>query len=229
MTHSELCKLALRWLKRPNSAGGPGCAIAVSECRTGWSGEIPDAIGFRCANPNRGSTVVEVKVSRSDFLADSKKPHRVTGGVGDWRYFMAPEGIIAPAELPQGWGLLEVNARGHIKVRAGHAVHFKGRYDEMCRQAALWRFLDVDMKREQFLLVRVMANAGDPQKTLDMLREANNRASRLADSLSRIARALGLHDYTNSCEVERAAQAMKIRLEGERRNQVPAIPRKVAA
>src|SRR5690606_30712771 len=122
MTHADLCALALKWLKRPRSAGGAGCAVAVSECRTGWSGEIPDAIGFRCAEPDPGSVVVEVKVSRPDFLADSKKPHRTSGGVGDWRYYMAPQGIISAVDLPKGWGLLEVNSRGHVKVVAGHAA-----------------------------------------------------------------------------------------------------------
>lgn len=208
MTHAEMCALALKWLKRPNSAGGPGCAVAVSECRTGWDGEIPDAIGFRCANPSPGSVVVEVKVSRSDFLADNKKPHRISGGIGDWRYYMAPEGMIAVSELPAGWGLLEINGRGHIKARAGHAVYFKGRYDEMLRQGALWKFPGVDMRREQFLLVRVMANAGDPQKVLNMLRESNNRANRLAASLGMISKALGMHAYTNADDVERAASSL---------------------
>lgn len=41
-THRELCDIAVKWLQRPNSAGGPGCHIAVSECRTGWTGEIPE-------------------------------------------------------------------------------------------------------------------------------------------------------------------------------------------
>lgn len=207
MTHAELCALALKWLKRPNSAGGPGCAVALSECRTGWDGEIPDAIGFRCAEPNPGSVVVEVKVSRADFLADSRKPHRAGGGVGDWRYYMAPEGVISLSDLPTGWGLLEVNSRGHIKIRRGHAAYFKSGYSELCRQATLWRFLDVDAERERFLLVRVLANTGDPQKSLDMLREANNRASRHAALLERVAKVLGLHAYTNAHHLERVLAA----------------------
>lgn len=229
MNHAEMCALAVKWLKRPNSAGGPGCAVAVSECRTGWDGEIPDAIGFRCANPTPGSVVVEVKVSRSDFLADSKKPHRAGGGVGDWRYFMAPEGMIDAGELPAGWGLLEVNGRGHIKVKAGHATHFNGGYDEMRRQAVLWKFPDVDLKREQFLLVRVIANACDPQKNLDMLRESNNRAARLAAAMSRIAKTLGLHDYANSCEVERAATSLKRCTTRDGQERLVATPRRAAA
>lgn len=35
-----------KWLKRPHSAVGPGCLIAVSKVVTDWTSEIPDAIGF---------------------------------------------------------------------------------------------------------------------------------------------------------------------------------------
>lgn len=121
MTHADLCALAVKWLKRQNSAGGPGCHVAISECRSGWTGEIPDAIGFRAAGHKQtdGSIVVECKTSRSDFLADRKKAHRLEGGLGNWRYFMAPAGLIRADEVPLGWGLLEVNSRLHIKAVAG--------------------------------------------------------------------------------------------------------------
>lgn len=32
-------------------------------------------------------------------------------GVGDFRYYMAPPGIIKPDELPKNWGLLEVHSK----------------------------------------------------------------------------------------------------------------------
>lgn len=214
--HKSLCEIAVKWLKRAPSAGGPGCAIAMSECKTGWSGEIPDAIGFRRTgyqHPTDGSVVVEVKVSRSDFLADAKKPHRTHGGIGSWRYYMVPQGLITPEELPLGWGLLNVNKRGHVNAVAGHALYFKGRHDEYLRQACLWRFADVDVVREQFLLVRVIANTGDPQKVLDMLRDANNRAAGLTRAISRIAKAMELPEYTASYEVERHARLVTRRLQ----------------
>lgn len=210
--HQQLCQVAVRWLKRAPSAGGPGCAVAVSECKTGFSGEIPDAIGFRRTGyePLDGSTLIEVKTSRSDFLADAHKPHRQAGGVGAWRYYMCPTGLIAVEELPIGWGLLEVNGRGHVKALAGHALYFrqaKG-YREYVRQASLWRFTDVDLVREQFLLVRTIANAGDPQKVLDLIRDTNNRAARLLSAIGRVAAALGLPKYASSDEVERAVKML---------------------
>ena len=61
LNHSNLCDIAVRWLKRPSSGGGHGCHIAVSEVRSGYSGEVPDAIGFRAAGYiDDGSVVVEV-------------------------------------------------------------------------------------------------------------------------------------------------------------------------
>ncbi|CAM3656982.1 adenylosuccinate synthase [Bordetella flabilis] len=213
--HRSLCEIAVRWLKRARSAGGPGCAVAVSECKTGHDGEIPDAIGFRHTGyaPTDGSVLIEVKVSRADFLADARKHHRKAGGVGSWRYYMAPEGLIDPAELPDGWGLLQVNPRGHVKPLAGHALYFKGRDDEYVSQATQWRFPEVNLTRENFLLVRALANTGDPQKVLGMLRESNNRTARLSAAIERIAKALGLPQHASSFDVERTASRLLQQLE----------------
>lgn len=213
--HKELCGVAVKWLKRPKSAGGHGCAVALSECRTGYDGEIPDAIGFRQTGypATDGSVVVEVKVSRADFLADAKKPHRIAGGIGSWRYYLAPQGLIRVDELPSGWGLLELTARGSVKALAGYATHCKARDSEYVRQACIWRFPDVDLQREQFLLVRALANTGDPQKVLGMLREANNRAARRASEIERIGKALGLPQYTAAHQIESQAVRMRKRLE----------------
>jgi len=160
--HAELCAIAVRWLRRPHSAGGPGCLVAVSEVAGGWTGEIPDAIGFSHSWGEEGATVIEVKVSRSDFLADRKKPHRQDGqGMGTWRYFMAPEGLIAVEELRAGWGLIEVNKRGHCKVLAGAMRDTKNLgYDARRAQVEAWR-QQADVAREQWLLVRLLARLGD--------------------------------------------------------------------
>ncbi|MEE5068629.1 adenylosuccinate synthase [Pseudomonas alliivorans] len=179
MTHNDLCLVAVRWLQRNNGAGGPGCHVAVSECRSGWTGEVPDAIGFRAAGHNDGSTVVECKTSRSDFLADKKKAHRQVGGLGNWRYFMAPAGMIDPAELPSGWGLLEVNQRGHVKPVAGLASFYREGYDVVEAQTALWRH-EADRDREQFLLVKLLSRVGDVEKMNRNLRLAYAEQQRLA-------------------------------------------------
>lgn len=179
-THAELCSLAVKWLKRSPSAGGPGCQLAISECRSGWTGEIPDAIGFLAGFADCTSVVVEAKTSRSDFLADRKKPHRAPGqGIGAYRYMMCPEGVIREDELPEGWGLLWVNSRGHIKPKVGPAARANVRYDDY--QAALIEFRNpCDLMREQWLLVKLLARVGDPEKVQACLREAYGEKSRLA-------------------------------------------------
>lgn len=98
MTHSELCLRAQRWLR------SVGCGVTAVDLAT-VAREQPDAIGWRY-----GLTLMcEVKVSRSDFLADRKKPWRARPelGMGDWRFYVAPAGMLQPDEIPFGWGLLE--------------------------------------------------------------------------------------------------------------------------
>ncbi|QNJ57411.1 adenylosuccinate synthase [Pseudomonas phage Dolphis] len=185
LSHVDLCAIAVKWLKRANSAGGPGCHVAVSECRSGWTGEIPDAIGFRAAGFDDGSTVVECKTSRSDFLADRKKAHRSAGGLGNWRYFMAPAGLIKPDELPEGWGLLEVNNRGHVKAVAGLAAYYRGRYDVLREQTERW-YHEADRFREQFLLVKLLHRVGDPEELNRRLRDAYAEQRRIANRFNEL-------------------------------------------
>ena len=177
-THRELCDIAVKWLKRPHSQKGHGCNVAVSEVASGWNGEIPDAIGFRCSGYMDGSVVVEVKVSRSDFLSDKKKPHRKEPekGMGDWRYFLCPEGIIQPEELPEKWGLLYVTKRGGIKPVSGPVSNMcHGAFGEL-----LERFKhEKDMEREQWVLVKLFNRIGDEEKLQNELKAARAEVARL--------------------------------------------------
>lgn len=104
MTHAALVELAIRWLRISYR-----CGIILSEQACG-SGEMPDVIGWkgRCR-----SVVVECKVARGDFLADRHKPWREEPDIalGCERFYMAPQGLITPEELPAGWGLLDVRGR----------------------------------------------------------------------------------------------------------------------
>lgn len=185
MTHAELCDIAVKWLKRSNGKKGHGCNFAVSELRTGWDGEVPDAIGFRAMNSKSdGSVLVEAKTSRSDFLADKTKPHRITGGVGNWRYFIAPTGLIKTEELPEKWGLIEVNGRGHIKVLAGaalHAPHY-GKYQE---ELATFKHVS-NTQREMFLLVRLLARIGDVEETSKKMKALYSQNNKLADRVNQL-------------------------------------------
>lgn len=175
LTHKSLCALAVDWLKRPGSRNGPGCQVAISETQNHVSKEIPDAIGWRAmAHSGPGSTIVEVKISRADFLADRNKPHRFNPeiGMGAYRYYMAPEGMIAQDELPDRWGLIEVNQRSHVKVRCGHVLqHY--------RDPDVWRHEQYNVQAEVSMLVLALARVGDPQLVQDRLRESGNKLARM--------------------------------------------------
>jgi len=116
-THTELCCIAADWLKR--GAVFVDCMGARRRCKctlvavevTTWDPEQPDAIGW----VSDRSILVECKTSRSDFLSDKRKPFRIVGGMGDYRYYMAPKGIIGASDLPDGWGLIEVSDAGKCR------------------------------------------------------------------------------------------------------------------
>ncbi|WP_371265235.1 hypothetical protein [Alistipes sp.] len=101
-THHDLCVLAAKWLRRPG-LHKPNCPYVAVELVTA-SPELTDVFGW-----NYWTTVmIEVKVSRSDFLADAKKPHRANPqeGAGIHRYYCCPAGLIQESDLPPYWGLL---------------------------------------------------------------------------------------------------------------------------
>ena len=109
MKHSDLVETAGEWLRRDRL-----CTIVLCEPKTSGFGECPDAIGW---DFGAASTVVECKISRSDFAADRKKQCRDSGGMGSWRYFLTPKGLASPDEaLKIGWGLVEVTAEGVASV-----------------------------------------------------------------------------------------------------------------
>lgn len=74
-----------------------------------------DAVAFNLW-PSKGLTIeiFEVKVTRSDWLRELKDPDKSGAAMKLSDYFtvVAPAGIVKQDELPESWGLLEVNASG---------------------------------------------------------------------------------------------------------------------
>lgn len=94
--HDQLADLGAKWLKR-QGFGVIATDLTALGCR-----ERADVIGFR----SQCSATIESKVSRADFLADMRKPHRQAGGIGVYRFFICPPGLILAEDLPTRWGLL---------------------------------------------------------------------------------------------------------------------------
>jgi hypothetical protein len=109
-THAELVEKAVAWLRRN------GFGAVTSEITAYGSRERPDAIGFR----ETCSAIVEVKASRADFLADAAKPERSQPetGIGTYRFFLSPPGVISVADLLPGWGLLHADGRKIVPIDA---------------------------------------------------------------------------------------------------------------
>jgi len=178
--HDLLCELARKWLLRPHSARGPGCIVALREMSTIYGGERPDALGWRAGGPWAGSYLVEVKTSRSDFLSDRSKPFRQQPdtGVGNWRFYLCPKGLISIEDLPAGWGLLWATRSGQIKpVRFPHIdrhLHWQER--DMAVNAC--RFT-CNRDQEMTLFLSALRSDADPQAALDQRREARQIAGRI--------------------------------------------------
>ena len=95
-THAALVDRAVNWLYVLWR-----CYYVLAE--PGGGGEQPDAIGWHRV----GGIVVECKVSRADFSADRRKPWRCGRGLGLFRWYLTPPGLLNPAKLPALWGLAE--------------------------------------------------------------------------------------------------------------------------
>lgn len=125
--HRRLCLLAGNWLRESGRISPPACPFTAVEMVT-INAETPDVMGF-----NSWLTVlIEVKISRSDFIADNRKYFRIhpERGMGALRFYCCPDGLISPEEIPVKWGLLyEVNS--NIKLIK------KAEYQENDMKAAL--------------------------------------------------------------------------------------------
>lgn len=109
-SHRYLCLKASKYLRKNGIQAFHRCQYVV--CELERAGECPDAFGFGGSS----TQLIEVKVSRSDFLSDKKKYWRKypENGIGRFRSYLCPEGLIRETDLPKYWGLLWINDNGDI-------------------------------------------------------------------------------------------------------------------
>jgi len=122
-THKRLVRRMAQWMK-----GTKHMSVVCAELATRVS-ETPDVIGWKSGEMTAPSILVECKVSRADFLADGKKRFRryASTGMGDLRYVAAPAGLLTADEMPEGWGLLEVDQYVRVTKEAENMPACKGR------------------------------------------------------------------------------------------------------
>lgn len=123
MTHDDLVARAARWLTNARN-----CVLVLAEPQCWAVSEFPDAIGWTL----RGhSVLVECKTSRSDFHADKRKTCRRTGRetMGRERWYLTPAGLLTAADLPEGYGLIELHGRSLHKMHPADIAERPGRHD----------------------------------------------------------------------------------------------------
>jgi hypothetical protein len=100
-----------------------------------------------------------------------------------YRYYLAPQGLLSPSELPDRWGLIEVTTRGGLKVVQGHVFrgHVRDEHEHWVLEEDTWCH-EHNIQRERSLLARVLYQVGDADKLQAHLKELKNRNSRLIDS-----------------------------------------------
>lgn len=136
LTHKQAVRRMGMWLRNTRS-----CGVVVTELSTACH-ETPDAIGFY--GNTAQSILVEVKVSRADFLADRDKDFRVfqSMGMGDLRYYACPEGVVRPEDDLGNWGLLEIHER-KIKMMRESKEHQANKRSELKLAVSVMRRLEI--------------------------------------------------------------------------------------
>lgn len=221
MNHRELCEIGAKFLKRPESANGHGCHFTIVEAAC--YGENPDVFGVRHGlNRNgMGTFLLEAKTSRSDFLADRNKPHRANPeqGMGKYRYYICPTGLIGANELPEKWGLIYVSPKGICKVIAGVLAAPKiKRLNPYSNKNESWpdhrkieenlismAFDERNIQNEMNLLTMALARLKDPEQILYMQRNYSRieqKNHELTHELNQIKRNAKLEEFNNRVKGE---------------------------
>lgn len=131
VSHDDLVRAAERWLRVRFRC----CPVLVEFHTASW--EVPDAIGWRGGR----SRLVECKASRDDFNTDKLKPFRARPetGMGMYRYYLTPPGLLRAEELPDGWGLAELRGRSIVNLVESKAFQFNAREEFRVLCSALRR------------------------------------------------------------------------------------------
>lgn len=126
ITHDKLVKAGINWFKKDLRTN-----VVLSESR-GFGGEIPDIIAWKSGF----SFLIECKISKADFLEDQKKHFRIypDRGMGHYRLFLCPIGLIKPEELPNGWGLLYFDGK-----KVNRVICWKGNIFSISEQLKQFR------------------------------------------------------------------------------------------
>ena len=154
--HYQLCVEGAKWLHRQkrdiNRCPKKYCHkpefcrscyrykyVAVELCTVGT--ENCDVWGF----DGNYTSIIEVKTSHADFLADKKKwwrgeeAEKLNCKAGRFRWYLCPEGVIKPEEVPEGWGLLYWDGKKIVYVKGAPTHENTARADLLILSSILRR------------------------------------------------------------------------------------------
>lgn len=155
--------------------------------------ERVDAVAVNCW-PSKRLEVhgIEIKVTRSDWLRELRKPHKSKWGrsISDFWFLAAPSGVLDGLdELPDGWGYVEIQSGRSVERHRADRLRpqWDGRklrpvegenYQQPCPEYRA-RYLFAMMAR-RFVYAdadarHLAAAMDDPTEALDAAAEATNR------------------------------------------------------
>ncbi len=112
VTHLYLVIAGAVWVRKRS-------VLVFCELVVPTTGEQPDVIGWTTRGGGE-CHVIECKASRADFLSNKHKGFERLGvGVGHYRWYLVPKGIVTLDDVAEGWGLLELRRSGHDR---GHYI-----------------------------------------------------------------------------------------------------------
>jgi len=128
ISHSELIIRAERLMRNTFH-----CRAILTELTAYTrSRETPDAIGW----VRNWSILIECKTSRSDFRADKRKLSRkYISGLGHWKIYLTPFGLLDGLDIPAGWGLYEVYGKNIRYNRGVKYVNTAQPPNQSCRDS----------------------------------------------------------------------------------------------
>lgn len=150
--HDELADFGLRWMKRQ------GCLLALKEPTCGilnTKAEIPDILAWSTGwmfNAKVLTTMIEAKVSYSDYLANSSKK----GDLGNFRYWLFTDDLFKEVEekdrsvYHKPWGILVRRGRTMVMVKSSEP------------------FLTKDVETENLILLHALRQCGDFCKSMEV-------------------------------------------------------------
>lgn len=100
--HKLLTEMGAKWLRQN------GFDVIATEHTCEQNLKQAGVVAFR----SNCSALIEVIANR-DFLADRTDS---VGGVGVYRFYLCPEGLLAPEDLPPRWGLLYARGRSVVEI-----------------------------------------------------------------------------------------------------------------